>query len=241
MTDKTIGRVAGGIALLAALTAVIFVADLLDLIPTGPFWESLFAGLLSGAIIVSLVVLLLPAYLRSLFAPQVSLEPEEDFALSRYLDSRLKGSLRLQIRNDGRNSIKSFYWHLIIPRALNPVVQDTRGRIIGARKLGEYDYIHGLVENQPVFPNCSLELPIRVALDTADNREKWQIKYSLSTEFGHCPREMGLHRSMDASALADCAEFWIDSAVHAVTRNDSILPLESAAPEPTKDAVTLNQ
>ncbi len=215
MTDKTIGRVAGGIATSTALIAIVFVADLFGLIPTGPFWENLFAGVIAAVFVLVLVALLYPSYARILKAPQVILEPDEEFELSRYLDGRLKGVLRLNIYNEGRDTVRLFYWHLIIPRKLNPVVQDLRGRIIGARKMGEYDYIRGLVDTQPVFPNCSLELPVRIQLDTVDNREQWQIKYSLSTENGHYPAEMRLHRKMDASALADCAEFTIRSVVGA--------------------------
>ena len=237
MTDKTIGRAAAGIAALAALIAIVFVADLLGLIPTGPFWENLFAGVLSGLIIMIAVALLLPHYLKIYFAPRVRLQPDETFRLTRYFDGRYKGTLLLSIRNDGTRTLKSFYWHLIVPRGLNPVVQDLKGRIIGARKIGDYEYIRGLVDDRPVFPSSNLELPIRVAFDTADARPDWEIKYSLTTEYGHFPKEMELHQRMDQSALADCAEL----KVYAET-NQEIVPLteeERAAAQPQIEKIEL--
>ncbi|MBU0625664.1 hypothetical protein KKF05_04960 [Patescibacteria group bacterium] len=221
MSDQTIRRAAAGIAAAAALIAIIFIANLLDLIPTGPFWESLFADLLAGLFIILLVGILLPVYLRLMLKPNIELEPEEDFLLTRYLDGRLKGTLRLILRNNGRRTVRAFYWHLIIPRQLHPLVQDLKGRIIGARRLGEFDYIHGWVDGQPVFPQGGIELPVRIALETSASQAEWKIKYALSTEHGHYPKEMELHHQMNASALADCAEFIIRAEIKPEDQVDS--------------------
>jgi hypothetical protein len=138
--------------------------------------------------------------------------------------------------------VQAYYWHLIVPRKLNPVAQDLRGRIIGARRIGEFDYIHGLVDDQPVFPRTTLELPIRVSLDTSDFRSGWNIKYALSTEHGHFPKEMELHRQMDASALADCAEFGIRAVVDgaAEVRCEEMEAETEAAEEEQPETATMN-
>lgn len=205
MTDRTIARLSTGLAVLAIASIFYFSAELLGLAPTVRFWEGFFGTLIAGIFLFALMALVIPWYQNLIRSPHLYLKPNSDFELTRGLDGRRRGTLQLSVVNCGRYPITSYYWHLLVPHGLQVKIQDSRGITLSARKVGSHFLYQGYVQASPVFPNCSVELPVNVILETADTRDFWRLKYSLDTEFGSCPQEMNRHERIHESAVPDCA------------------------------------
>ncbi|PIY62956.1 hypothetical protein COY93_01715 [Candidatus Uhrbacteria bacterium CG_4_10_14_0_8_um_filter_58_22] len=215
MSDLTITKLAGAAGILSVLVMAGLLGRLLGLQPDRWFWSDLLADLIAGAAIVAAVAVLLPSYLQRLHRPRLVPELPEDVRLTRYLDGRIKGTVRLVVRNDGDRTVRCFAWHLFLPKRLNAQVTELapygKRKTIGTLEIGDLVYVHGLVEDELIFPQTSFELPVRVWCDTADSRPEWSVRFGLNTETGPFPAALGLHRTIDAAAAADCIELIVPS------------------------------
>ncbi|HCC22170.1 hypothetical protein A2480_03795 [Candidatus Uhrbacteria bacterium RIFOXYC2_FULL_47_19] len=215
MSDLTITKLAGAAGLLSILVMAGLLGRLLGLQPDRWFWSDFLANLFAGVVIVSTAAILLPSYLQRLHRPRLVPELPEDVQLTRYLDGRIKGTVRLVVRNDSDRIVHCFGWHLFLPKRLNAQVTELapygKRKTIGTREISDLVYVHGLVEDELIFPQTSFELPVRVWCDTADSRSEWSIRFGLNTETGSFPTVFGLHRTVDAAAAADCLELIVPS------------------------------
>ncbi|MFH2062639.1 MAG: hypothetical protein ABIJ46_00590 [bacterium] len=208
MSDQSIRKLAAAAAVVCGLAVAVFGAMALGLFPDRWFWSDFFAQLLAVGTVAAAAALLLPTYLSYIRRPRFGLELPDDVRLSRYLDGRIKGTVRLVVRNDGRQAVRNFVWHLFLPKGLNAQVTEVapygKRKTVGTSEVGGLVYVHGTVEDELILPQTSFELPVRVWCDTADSRGEWQLQFGLHSEHGPFPAALGLHRSMDEATAADC-------------------------------------
>ena len=169
----------------------------LNVVGKSVFLSTLLAGLLAGFTVATLFSIILPRYLEWLTRPNIKFffrkYTRDDFLeLSRKDDGTREGVLHIAIRNKGKATLKSYYYHLIFPSEVNPQLRSINSDQVPSKEdIGEdgkrYIQWRGFIK-EPLFPKRNFVLPFEIAVNVREGNGPWTIYYWISTEFGMSPK-----------------------------------------------------
>ena len=143
--------------------------NFVSVIESSPFFSAFYGALLSGLIIGGLFYIIFPRVLKSLKKPKLSFLLRKSrgkvFIMSKAIDGNWEGTMHLAIKNDGRETINKYYWHLLIPSDLNPVIVDRISGVGIKPELLEDDWssFSGNL-NDPLFPKRNFIFPYEIKI-----------------------------------------------------------------------------
>lgn len=176
---------------------------LINGVESSSFLSSFFANLVAGILLTILGYLVFPRLLRLWHKPEVRFFMRGGgrgtiFKMTRVENEDWKGTVRLRIQNSGHDTLKQYYWHLLIPSILNStIVQDGGGGKLQSEFYDDSDLVHwkGDIKDS-LFIDTSFAFPFEIKIKTSLPGH-WNIFYWFSTEFGMFPQKAKL---MDTDA-----------------------------------------
>jgi hypothetical protein len=153
-----------------------------NFVDSSPFLTAMFASLLSGVTIAVLFSLVFPRYYyKSLRKPKLFFLTrnirERNIQLTNASDGNFEASAVLVIKNDGLETLRDFYWHLFIPKQLNPnlvplalIKESYQIDNIKDNEGNEWTHFNSLT-SEPLYPNSYMKFPYEIKIKTSEAKK----------------------------------------------------------------------
>ena len=158
-----------------------------------PWWSAFFAEFFAALIILIIATFVIPRYLdwrKRPDIPLINLETGEDTFSLGETETNYNTLLHLAIVNKKQVSLSNIFWHLYIPKVLNPIFRNgfSCSPKIHIMNGDEWLYYNGSIPG-PLYPNRKSLFPHEIALTLEKTNEikGYQIYYYFSTEYGTYP------------------------------------------------------